>query len=113
MCGWGRRCSGSGTSSPVWSRRNLALVFTFILAVTVAFLAGLTLGDRQHNAPASVSGATDEAEFRKVFSPQVAKDPNFRRRHRENVEALEAYCRQSGEMCVEARAARKNFDAGS
>jgi hypothetical protein len=93
------------------ARRHFALGCAFVLAVAIAFLAGMAVADRAHNAPGSAASAQGDAEFRNVFSPVIRKDPYFRRKQRENVEALEAYCRQSGKMCGEARAARKTFDA--
>jgi hypothetical protein len=93
------------------NRRDLAVGCAFIIAVTIAFLAGLTFRDRPRDAPAPVSTSSGDGEFRNLWSPQIRNDPNFRRQQRENVEALEAYCRQRGAMCAKARAARKTFDA--
>jgi len=92
-------------------RRHFALGCAFALAMAIAFLAGLAMADRAHDAPSPTAGAEGDSEFRNFFSPVIRKDPSFRLRQRENVEALEAYCRQSGKMCAEARAARKAFDA--
>jgi hypothetical protein len=44
--------------------------------------------------------------MRNMFSPSVRGDPWFLDRQREGVEALERYCRRTGQSCAEARAAR-------
>jgi hypothetical protein len=48
--------------------------------------------------------------MREILSPTIRNDPYFLDRQRQGIEALEAHCRRSGEMCAEARAARRRFD---
>jgi hypothetical protein len=42
-----------------------------------------------------------------VYSPKVLTDPYFLDRQRANVAVLEQHCRQTGELCAEARQARR------
>ena len=49
----------------------------------------------------------NEAEARNPYSPQILSDPYVVRKHREIVEALETYCRQTGKDCIEAKQARR------
>ena len=56
-----------------------------------------------------------EARTLNPYAPNILSDPYLVRRQREMVEALETYCRKTGEDCVEAKQARQylvNRDAG-
>jgi ABC-type sugar transport system substrate-binding protein len=87
------------------AREGLRLVGALLLGAALALPAGMMLArrDAPERAPARASQA---AAVRKVFSPSVRDDPYFLGKQREGVEALEAYCRRSGEMCAEAKQAR-------
>ena len=79
-----------------------------LLGAALAFPAGLILAGRGETPrPAK---ARPPAAVRDVFSPGVRSDPWFLDRQRENIAALEAHCRRTGETCAEARAARRRFD---
>ena len=45
--------------------------------------------------------------MREVYSPEILDDPWFVEQQRANIEALERTCRETGEMCGEAREARR------
>ena len=86
-----------------------ALVVALGLALALAFAAGLWLGGR--------GGGTEDARpppqgaaTREVFSPKVLSDPYFLEQQRQNVAALERACAERGELCAEARAARRWLD---
>ena len=77
----------------------------------LAFPVGLIVGERQA-APESGSVATkmddgSEGNFRKVYSPNIFKDPYVLRQQRKVVESLEVECRHFGTHCAEAGQARR------
>ena len=79
-----------------------------LLGIAVAFPAGLWVaGQRETERPA---GARPPAERRAMFSPDVRGDPHVQDQLRRQVEALEAHCERSGEMCAEARASRSRYE---
>ena len=84
------------------------LAAALLLGAAIAFPAGLMLAGREEGAIAQ--RARPPGPVRDVFSPSVRSDPYFLERQRENVEALESHCRQTGETCAEAREARRGFD---
>jgi hypothetical protein len=82
------------------------------VGAAVAFPAGVFLGGqgaiRQKDRPEAPSdNASVGANFRKFYSPQIHNDPYVEGQWRKVVEELEAQCRQSGERCTEAKAARR------
>ena len=82
------------------------LAMALLLGAAIAFPAGLWVaGQRQADEPRArpAPGAT----MREMFSPDVRGDPYVRDQLRQQVEALEAHCRRTGEMCAEARAAQR------
>ena len=88
--------------------RRIAVVLALLLALAVAFVAGMRVG---RSGPERGDGRLPQAaSTRAVYSPQVLGDPWFLDRQRENVEALERECADSGELCTEARAARRWLD---
>lgn len=77
-----------------------------LLGMALAFPLGMMVaGDRDEDAPTD-RGSGETAQRRDIFSPKVLDDPYFVQQQRRNVAALEARCRDTGEMCAEARAAR-------
>lgn len=87
------------------------LVCALLLGAAVALPAGMMLGGigggkQQVRAVPPPATATARA----VYSPRVLSDPYFLEQQRKGVEALEAHCRQTGEMCAEARAGRRWLD---
>jgi hypothetical protein len=48
-----------------------------------------------------------KADFRKVYSPAILKDPYVLRQQQKVVEALEVECRHFGTHCAEAEQARR------
>jgi len=51
-----------------------------------------------------------KADFRKVYSPKIIKDPYVLRQQRKVVEALEVECRHFGTHCAEAEQARRRIN---
>jgi hypothetical protein len=77
-----------------------------LLGAAIAFPAGLMLaggGERPRAPTAPHISATARA----VYSPKLLSDPYFLDQQRKGVEALETHCRNTGEMCAEAQAARR------
>ena len=87
-------------------RETLRLLGALLLGAALAFPAGMMIAGRDEVAgtPAQHSQG---AAVRNVFSPRVRSDPYFLDQQRKNVEALELHCRETGESCAEARAARR------
>ncbi len=81
------------------------LAIALLLGAALAFPAGLWVAGRQDTA--RPSAPRPHAERRAMFSPDVRGDPYVLDQLRQQVEALEAHCRRTGEMCAEARAARR------
>jgi hypothetical protein len=83
-----------------------------LIGAVAAFPLGMMLANRdaahrkagteaRSNAPAA------KANARNVYSPVVVKDPYVLDQQRNVVEALETQCRDKGDHCGEARAARR------
>jgi hypothetical protein len=77
--------------------------------VALALPAGFVLGRLGRDAEPSRPVHDGDAARRDVFSPSIRDDPYFVARQREGVAALERRCRESGESCAEARAARQRL----
>ncbi len=78
-----------------------------LLGAAIAFPAGMMVAGSGADSDRPASGGPREgAAMPDMFSPSVRSDPWFLQRQREGVEALESYCRRSGQSCAEARAAR-------
>jgi hypothetical protein len=79
-----------------------------LLGAAIALPAGIWLAGRgDDESPAS---PRPRAEFRRAFSPDVLGDPYVLDQLLEQVQALEAHCRRTGEMCGEARGARSKYE---
>jgi hypothetical protein len=95
------------------NRKNWgALGCAAFIGAALAFPAGMIFGGREairHNdRPEAPSGdALAQANFRKIYSPQIHNDPYVQGQWRKVVEELEAQCRKAGERCTEAKAARR------
>lgn len=76
-----------------------------LLAMVAAFLAGIAISGGSADPPRQPAGPA--APARQVYSPRVLDDPHFLDQQRRNVEALEESCRETGELCAEAEAARR------
>ena len=87
-------------------RERLAVAGALLLGAAVAFPAGMMFGGQERGDEPTAARVPEGAATRAVYSPDVLRDPWFIERQRENVEALEEHCRQTGEMCAEARQAR-------
>ena len=81
------------------------LAIALLLGVALAFPAGLWVAGRQQAAEPRTR--PPQLEGRAMFSPNVRGDPYVLDQLRQQVEALEAHCRRTGEMCAEARGARR------
>ena len=83
----------------------IRLAAALLLGAAIAFPAGLWVAGQSEadEQPAPRPSAT----MRAMFSPDVRGDPYVQNQLRQQVEALEAHCRRTGEMCAEARAARR------
>ena len=80
-----------------------------LLGAAIALPVGMMLGgDGSTTAPPRTAPST--AATRAVYSPKVLSDPYFLDEQRKGVKALEAHCRETGEMCAEARAGRQWLD---
>lgn len=79
-----------------------------LIGMAAAFVAGLILASGEVEERPVRSGGS--ATMRKVYSPKILDDPYFIEQQRTNIETLERVCRESGEMCAEARAARRSFE---
>ena len=86
----------------------MAVVLALLLALAVAFAAGMRVG--RAGPERGDARSPQAASTRAVYSPNVLGDPWFLERQRENVEALERECADNGELCAEARAARRWLD---
>jgi len=80
-----------------------------LLGAAIAFPAGMMFagGDEADGTRRQPSSG---AAMRKFYSPKVLDDPYFVEQQRRNVEALELQCSESGEMCYEAKQARRWLD---
>ena len=88
-------------------RDILRLAVASLLGAAIAFPAGMMVASRTETAAAPAR--TAPAAMRDIFSPTIRDDPYFLDRQRQGIEALEAHCRRTGEMCAQARAARRRF----
>ena len=84
----------------------MRLAGALLLGAGLALPAGMWLADDAQRTPAQAAAA----DRRAMFSPDVRGDPYVREQFRSQVETLEAYCRDSGEMCAEAQAARARYE---
>ena len=80
-----------------------------LIGMAAAFVAGLILASGEVEERPVRSGG--QAAMREVFSPKILDDPYFAEQQRANIEALERTCRETGEMCAEAREARRSFES--
>ena len=79
-----------------------------LVGAALAFPVGLMVaGQRAPEAPQA--SARPPAERRAMFSPDVRGDPYVLDQLRGQVEALEALCDATGELCAEARGARRRY----
>jgi hypothetical protein len=83
-----------------------------LIGAAAAFPLGMMFANRevphQTAGPAARSNApAARANARNVYSPVVVKDPYVLAQQRSVVEALETQCRDTGDHCTEARAARR------
>ena len=85
-------------------RDLLKLGAALTLGIAIAFPLGLMMGGRDPPPAPRPDGSA--AEHRQPFSPIIANDPYFVEQQRVNIRALELRCRQTGELCGEARQAR-------
>ncbi|HEY6816687.1 MAG TPA: hypothetical protein VI168_14200 [Croceibacterium sp.] len=93
-------------------REGLRLALALLVGAALAFPAGLLvagLGDDPADDRPRARAAAAPA-VRDVYSPALRSDPWFIERQRAGIEALESHCRESGENCAEARAARRWLD---
>ena len=86
------------------AREAARLGCVLLIGMAVAFPAGLMLAGGGDDKPAGRAGS---ATMREVYSPEILDDPWFVEQQRANIEALERTCRETGEMCGEAREARR------
>lgn len=80
--------------------------------LAVAFVAGIIvsgLWQEREQPQVQWREETGADNGRNPYSPSIATDPAFRAQQRENVEALEAHCDSTGELCEEAHSAREAF----
>lgn len=61
-------------------------------------------------AAAGRSGPTNSTAARQVYSPRIASDPYVIDQWEKSVQALESACRDRGEYCEQARAARRSIN---
>jgi hypothetical protein len=85
-----------------------------IFGAAVAFPAGVILGGRNARDQEDRPGAQREnagvnLNFRKFYSPNIHNDPYVQGQWKKVVEELEEQCRNSGEHCAEAKAARNSL----
>ena len=75
-----------------------------LVGMALAFpIARMVAGER------AAPPARAVAERRAMFSPDVRGDPYVLDQLRGQVEALEAHCDATGELCAEARGARRRY----
>ena len=95
-------------------REGLRLALALLVGAALAFPAGLLVAglgaDRAERPRARAAAASAASAVRDVYSPALRSDPWFIEQQRAGIEALEKHCRQSGESCAEARAARRWLD---
>lgn len=90
---------------------------TVLLTAAVAFPAGMWLARSAGPPPSTPTRAAPagSADVRNPYSATIRNDPYVLERQRALVEAMESGCRNNGDLCAEARAARRYLDrlAGS
>ena len=89
-------------------REGLLFGGALLFGAALAFPAGLWVARSQ--ATVRPTAQQPQADRRAVFSPDVRGDPYVLDHLRQQVEALEAHCRRTGEMCPEARGARLRLE---
>lgn len=94
------------------NRKDLPkFLVTGLVGAALAFPAGLLVASLGGGSPSAAPDRPREAApVRDVYSPALRNDPWFLDRQREGVESLEAHCRRSGDLCAEAREARRWLD---
>ena len=95
-----------------WQRLGCAAFLGAIIAFPTAMLFS-HLRSLRSDAPDSTVSASPglhSTEVRNPYAPNILSDPHVLQRHREMVEALEAYCRKTGKDCLEAKEARRYLD---
>lgn len=91
------------------TRRQIGmLVCALLLGAAIALPVGMMLGGAgTGELRTPIPPPSAEAPARNAYSPKVLGDPYFLDEQRKGAEALEAHCLDTGEMCAEARAARR------
>jgi hypothetical protein len=82
------------------------LAAALLLGAAIAFPLGLWVAGQREAPPPR---ERPPAEMRGMFSPDVRGDPYVLDQLRQQVERLEAYCRDTGKMCADARGARERL----
>jgi len=85
------------------------LATALVLGAALAFPVGLWVARDRDGAAEPPARPPRAAVGRTIYSPSIRDDPYFLDQQRQGIEALEAHCRRTGEMCAEARAARRRF----
>lgn len=80
------------------------------VGMALAFPVGLMVAGGGGKADRPAPRNTTLPEHRDMFSPRVFDDPYVLEQQRRNVAALEAHCRDTGELCPEAGQARRWLD---
>ena len=89
-------------------REGLLVAGALLFGAAVAFPAGVWVAGKDKTERSALRQT--HADRRAVFSPDVRGDPYVLDQLRRQVEALEAHCRRTGEMCAEARGARLRLE---
>ena len=85
------------------------LATALLLGAALAFPVGLWVAGDRDRAAEPQARPPRAAVGRAVYSPNIRDDPYFLDHQRKGIEALEAHCRRTGEMCAEARVARRRL----
>ena len=111
-----RHCSAALLSEDALvSQKNWgALGCAAFFGAVVAFPAGVIFGGRNASNQQDRPGAQREnagvkPNFRKFYSPNIHSDPYVQGQWQKVVEELEAQCRNTGQHCTEAKAARNSL----
>ena len=87
-----------------------------VLGAAGFFLLGIGVSQRaahrQEAPPSAMSsgGAASAPSGRRIFSPSITGDPYVLQQWKAAVEKMERRCREAGEFCAEAKAAREQMD---
>lgn len=83
-----------------------------LIGAAVAFPLGVIVGAGERGDPpaAFARPARSASQGRRVYSPDVLRDPYVLDQQRKVVEALERQCRHFNERCEEAANARQSLD---